>query len=177
MKQQIIILCGPDMTGKTQIAKELSKITNVPYFKASSEHHAFLKDPEKFIKDIRYADPRLVDFVKQTGASVIFDRGFPCEWVYSKAFNRETDLDAIKRIDDAYAVLDTRVIVCMRKNGFDGIVDDIDPKRLNSKKLQEIQEIYYRYAVFHMLCKSMFLYVDDENLQRECDEVLKFLET
>ena len=73
-KQKIVIVCGPDMTGKTQIAKELAARLNVSYFKAASEHHAFMNDPDKFVKDIRYADPRLVDFIAQTHASVVMNR-------------------------------------------------------------------------------------------------------
>jgi adenylate kinase family enzyme len=174
-KQRVVIVVGPDMTGKTQIAKELAKRLQVPYFKASSEHHAFMNEPDKFVKDIRYADPRLVDFIAQTSASVVMDRGFPCEWTYATMFGRETDYEAIARIDQAYNDMGANVIFCFRMNGFAGIEDDLDPTRLTSEKLDEIQEMYKKYALNHIRCRRLLLYVDDENLDREVTDVLKFL--
>lgn len=41
MTQQIIMICGADMTGKTQIAKELSRRLKIPYFKAKTESTAY----------------------------------------------------------------------------------------------------------------------------------------
>ena len=175
-KQRIVIVVGPDMTGKTQIAKELARRLQIPYFKASSEHHAFLNEPDKFIKDIRYADPRLVDFIAQTKASVVMDRGFPCESVYARALGRDTDEKAIERVDRAYHELGANVVFCFRKNGFNGIVDDIDPERLTSEKLEQIQEFYKIYANLFITCRFMFLYVDDEDLDREVTDIMKFLE-
>jgi thymidylate kinase len=174
-KQRVVIVVGPDMTGKTQIAKELASRLQVPYFKASSEHHAFMNEPDKFVKDIRYADPRLIDFIAQTGASVVMDRGFPCEFVYATAFGRETDYEAIHRIDLAYRAIDANVIICLRKNGFAGITDDLDPTRLTSEKLEQIQELYRAYANCHIVCRFLFLYVDDEDLDREVKDILSFL--
>lgn len=173
-KQQVFIIVGADMVGKTQIAKELANRLGIPYFKASSEHHAFMNDPSKFVNDIRYADPRLVDFIKQSGASVVMDRGFPCEFVYAQTLGRTTDLKAIDKINEAYAALNAKVIVCVRKNGFKGIQDDLDPKRLTSEMLQKLQDEYHNYATYYLKCRSMILAVDDENLDREVQEIMEF---
>jgi len=61
-KQQIVVLCGPDHTGKTNIARELSKVIDVPYFKSSNEHATYLQNKDLFINQLRYADMRMVDF-------------------------------------------------------------------------------------------------------------------
>ena len=66
MDQKIIIFCGADMTGKTEISRALSKKLNIPYFKASTEKNNFKKSPEFFINEMRYADPRMTDMLKQT---------------------------------------------------------------------------------------------------------------
>lgn len=174
LRQTVVIVCGPDMTGKTEIARELSRRLGVAYFKASSEHHAFLNDPGKFINDIRYADPRLVDFVKQTGVSVVFDRGFPCEYAYATVLGRNTDLQAIQRIDEGYSSLDARVILCCRLEGYDGIFDDLDPERINPQTLQTLHDAYVEY-VKTIKCKHLILAVDDENLDREISDILNFL--
>ena len=174
-RQQIVIMVGPDRSGKTQIAKELGWRLDIPCYKASSEHSVFLGDQKQFINDIRYADPRLVDFIKQTNASVVMDRGFPCERVYSHVFQRSTDLEAIRQIDESYASLGAVVVVCLRKNGYEGIVDDLDPDRIDSAMLQKIHNAYVEYVAGFMKCKYMFLYVDDEDLDREVNEIIEFL--
>ncbi len=169
---QVLFVCGPDMTGKTQIAKELSRLTHIPYFKASSEHKAFLGDQKSFIDEIRHADPRMVDFIEQTEMSVIFDRGFPCEGVYSLFFKRPTDAAALRYLDEAYAKLRARVLICTRRS-FTGVVDDLNPK-LGKDALEEISRLYQLFATYSR-CRTYTLYVDDEDLERETNEALSFM--
>lgn len=173
MNQQIIVLCGPDMTGKTQIAKELSRRLGVSYFKASSEHQTYLKEKDAFRQQLRYADPRTIDILRQTGLSLVMDRGFPCEFSYSLALKRETDFAMLRVVDSEYALLGTRVIICHRTS-YDNIVDDIDPT-LNSNKLQEIHNAYKMFARWTQ-CRTMMLPVDDENLDREVNDVVSWLQ-
>lgn len=172
-EQQIILIVGPDRCGKSNIAQALSERINVKVFKASSEHHAFLNDQTKFINDLRIADPRVCDFVFQTRVSVIFDRGFPCERVYSEFFNRETDLTVLRKLDEQYARMNAKIIFCTRKS-FEGIVDDLDSK-LDSNALQMISELYKAFLLTSK-CSSLTLFVDDENLDREVTEIIRFLE-
>ena len=106
-KQHVIMFIGVDMCGKTNIAQELSRLTGIPYFKASEERLTFLTNQDKFLMDTRYADPRIADFLLQTGHNVIFDRGYPCEWVYSKFFERKTDEDVLKHIDSIHSTIGT----------------------------------------------------------------------
>lgn len=74
-EQRIIIMIGPDRCGKTEIAKRLAFLQGLPYFKASSEHETYLSKQGQFVQQLKHADPRMVDFLSQTGHSVIFDRG------------------------------------------------------------------------------------------------------
>lgn len=169
---QVLFVCGPDRCGKTQIARELSRLTRIPYFKASSEHKAFLGDQRAFIDEIRHADPRMVDFIEQTGMSVIFDRGFPCEGVYSLFFKRPTDAAALRHLDEAYAKLGARVLICTRRS-FAGVVDDLNPK-LGKDALEEISRLYQLFATYSR-CQTHTMYVDDEDLERETNEALTFM--
>lgn len=172
MKQQIVVLCGPDMCGKTEISHALSGVTGIPKFKASSEHDSFLNKQDRFINQLRYADTRMVDFLAQTGHSVIFDRAFPCEYAYSRYFKRVTDLEMLQRVDEAFGALGTKVIMCYRSS-YDGIVDDLNPD-LKSRALKQIEDQYRAYATVSS-CDFMFLNVDDEDITREIADILVFL--
>lgn len=167
--QKIIFVCGPDMCGKTQIAKEFSRRTGIPYFKASSEHASFLKGPDRFINQLKYADPRVLDLLKQTGHSVVFDRGFPCELVYATALGRDSDMPTLTELDEGYAELGAHIIVCFRSS-YKGIVDDLDP-RIDETRLSELSALYMKFSRWSK-CNVHLLNVDDEDLNREVNEVM-----
>jgi len=174
--QRIIMFCGADMCGKTQIAKELSRRIGVPYFKATSEHDTYLSSKlprgEAFIQQLRHADPRLFDVLRQTGYSLVFDRAYPCEWVYSKVMHRETDHEMLDHMDEMWASLGTVIVICYRSS-YAGIVDDLDSK-INADVLQELTDTYFDFAKLTR-CKVLNLNVDDEDLNREINEILEFI--
>lgn len=176
-KQLILFFVGPDMCGKTQIAQEVAKVTGVPYFKATSEHTSFLSSRvsknDQFLNQLRFADPRVYDLLRQTKHSVVFDRGFPCEYVYSRVLGRETDMVMIKHMDEAWASLDARIIFCHRSK-YDGIVDDLDPT-INASALNELHVTYLDFLEFTK-CKVLELNVDDEDLKREVTDILAYLQ-
>ena len=169
----IVFLVGADRCGKTQIGHELSRRLGLPYYKAATEHAGFLKNQDRFINDIRYSCPARLDLLKQVGTGIVYDRGFPCEWVYSQFYNRKTDEEAIRYLDDEYAKLGASIILCTRSS-FEGIVDDLDD-RLNGESLQEISNLYETFLKSSK-CKTLKLIVDDEDLQREISDILNFLE-
>lgn len=172
-KEQLVLLCGgPDRCGKTNILRELERRLGVPYFKASGEHENFLSSQSKFVNELRYADPRVHDLLHQTGMSVLVDRAFMCEWVYSQFFNRETDMSMLRVMDAKYAKLGAKVLICTRKS-FHGIKDDLDPN-LDEHALQKISDLYADFVKWTK-CKTYVLYVDDEDLEREVSEVIEFL--
>jgi hypothetical protein len=165
-------MVGADMSGKTQIAKELSRQTGIPYYKASSEHKTFLKQEGDFVNQLRYGDPKFVDVIRQLNASIIMDRAWPCEWVYAPLLGRETDWNALEAVDEMFASLGSKVIICERSS-YANITDDLDPK-LNSTRLEQIAS---RYQLFKMwtLCDSYTLNVDSEDLENQISELRKFL--
>lgn len=171
-RNMITILEGADMTGKSQIARELAKMLKLPCFKASTEKETFLSNQERFINDLKYADTRMVDFLKQTQHGCVFDRAYPSEWVYSQYFNRPTDWEALTYVDREFASLDAHIVICKRKS-YDGIVDNLNPK-LKGKELVKLASLYERFALWTN-CKVYKLYVDDEDLNREVKEVMKWL--
>lgn len=177
-KQTILIVIGPDMVGKTNIVKELSRITRIPSFKATSECTSFLSSrvarDDQFLNQLRFADPRVVDLLRQTSHSVIFDRGFPCEYAYSKVFDRETDMTTLKHLDEAYAALGAVIIFCQRSS-YVGIKDDLDPT-IEEHTLLDLHNAYEEFAQWTR-CHLLRLNVDDENLDREVRDVVNFIQT
>lgn len=204
MKQRVIVLCGPDRCGKTEIASALSQRLQIPVYKSTLEHHTMNYEkassehfsstaswfthsyPEsghkfsrpflmmsKFVDQLQLADPRIADVIHQTKASIIFDRSWPCEWVYSKVFDRETSIDTIKFLEMMYASMDVRVIICVRST-YEGKADDLDD-RIDSKTLQKIHDTYMEFASWTR-CKHFILNVDDEDLNREVNDIMAFLE-
>jgi hypothetical protein len=176
-QQRAIMVVGPDMCGKSQIVAELSRITGIPSFKATSEHDSFLSSRttrrEAFLNQLRYADPRVFDVLKQTGYSIIFDRAYPCERVYSEVLGRTTDHLMLDHMDEMWASIDARIVLCHRSS-YAGIVDDLDPN-LDHHVLNELHDAYFEFAKTTK-CKVLKLNVDDENLDREVSEILRFLE-
>jgi hypothetical protein len=163
---------GPDRCGKSNIIAELSLRLHIPVFKASNEHENFLSRQDRFINELRYADPRMHDLLHQTGLSVLVDRAYPCEWVYSQFFKRETDWLMLRTMDEKYAKLGTKIVICTRKS-FAGIKDDLNPK-LDEVALQKLSDLYADFVKWTK-CKTYTLYVDDENLDREVNEIIAFL--
>jgi hypothetical protein len=171
------MVVGPDMTGKTQIAKELSKRTGIPYFKASSERTTYLETkvtrPELFLNQLLYADPRAFDLAKQVGFSMVMDRAYPCEAVYSQVMERKTDMDAIHVMDGLWASLGAKIVICYRSS-YEGIVDDIDEK-ITAPVLKRLTEAYFAFSDWTR-CDVLRLNVDDEDLNREVEEICLWLD-
>lgn len=164
---------GPDRTGKTNIARATAAALSVPYFKASSERDTFRSDRSRFINQLRYADMRVADFITQTGVSVIFDRGYPCEFVYSAMTGRETDHEILRAEDDSYAAIGAVIVLCRRET-YAGLADDID-ESIDSEKLAELDALYAAFARDFTKCSTLTLYVDDEDLERQVSDVKEFI--
>ena len=164
---------GPDMTGKSNIAAELSKRINVPVFKNSGEWKTQLGSEDYFLNLLRFGGPFLMDFMKQTNIDVILDRFYPCELVYSQAFNRSTDMNAISWMDNEFFTAGGKFVICLKKS-YAGLVDDVFPDQLPTEKLMQLDELYKDFYNFTQ-CESMILYTDDLNLDRQVSDILSFL--
>lgn len=172
-KQQIIVLCGPDRCGKSTIVKRLSERLQIPSFKPKTDKDNF-KHPERFLGQLKYFYTGIVDYLEQTGQSVILDRSWPDEYVYSQVKKRETHMGTLGLVDEAFAALRARIIVCKRSD-YKGWADDNDPE-LDERKLQEISDKFvYDFTQWTACKKIMILNVDDENLDREVTDIEKWL--
>lgn len=179
-KQKIFCIEGGDKIGKTSLIKELSKYLNIPSYKAKNEQLDFVSSQDKFLQHLYWSDTRQLDLLEQVGFSIIFDRAFPSEWVYSRFYNRKTDDVQLFKNDERYAALNTKIVFCYR-NSYIGLQDDLDPK-LNSENLQKIHNLYEQFLQFTKcevikLCLDPTLsngYFDTCKKTQELLELLKY---
>lgn len=169
----MIAFIGPDMTGKSNIAAELSNQTNIPVFKNTGEWKTQLDSPDYFLNLLRYGGPFLMDFMRQTSTSVILDRFYPCELVYSQAFDRETDMNAVSWMDTNFAEANGKFIICLRKD-YSGLVDDQYPDQLPPSMLKRLDSLY-RSFFDTTACECLILETDDMNLNNQLEKIKIFL--
>ena len=137
----IVILDGPDMTGKSEIGRELAHRADAIYFKNDIERQMFGSSEEYFLGAIRYGLPHILSLLRQSEFGLVLDRSYPSEWVYSRAFNRPTDEDAIRLCDAQFAELGGHVVITRRKS-YEGIVDDTHPHLVNTEMLKKLDGLY-----------------------------------
>ena len=170
-RQHVIIFDGPDMCGKTEMATELSSLIKVPYFKNESEWKFFEKDPPYFKNALSYGDTFFYSYLQQTGASVILDRSYPSEWVYSKAFLRVTNKEALGAVDELASCLHAKIIIPYRTS-YDGLEDQFSS--ITPERMYEIEGLYRKFAEWTS-CDVLLLNVDSEDLDSEIFQILKFI--
>jgi hypothetical protein len=143
-----LLVVGPDRVGKTTLVKHMADITGMPSFKCPSEKQIF-KDGGRSSLVFDYT---LTHFLEQTRHHFISDRAYPCEWVYSKVFKRDTDHQLLNLIDEAHARLGTIVI-----NVASSIApleeDDLVPA-------EKYWDVMFGYQDFRMWTRCQVLTVD-----------------
>jgi thymidylate kinase len=170
--QKVVIFGGPDRCGKTTIAKELSKVIDVPYFKPTNQRHFAMNDPNVFELQTRWGETKLIDFLNQTGHSAILDRSFVCDYAYSKVLGRNTAWAVIDALDEAYAEIDALLVLTLRKS-YAGRADD-EWKVIDEEKLKRLDEAYRHYAMATKM-RYLILETDDEDLTTQIRDIMVYL--
>lgn len=169
----LIVLEGPDQCAKTEIGTELANRLKIGYFKNTSEWTADLRSPDYFKNLLEYGATFLTDFLSQSKCSVVLDRFYPSELVYSRIFNRETNTSALEYCDKKFAESGGVIVLCRRKS-YNGITDDLH-SFIDSTALEKLDKEYDRFKSWTK-CKVIEIFVDDHNLDRQCSEIIKKLE-
>lgn len=166
--QKIYIFDSPDGTGKTEISKELSRRIGIPYFKMTTEHENWRNGT--FKEALRFDQTYIAEFLRQTHHSVIIDRAYPAEWVYSKVFNRETDDVVLERVDRIFSDLGAFIVIPVRDDYSNSREDEVVPR----EKLQEIHDTYKMFAEWTK-CHVIELNVDklQNDLNAEMDSIFQ----
>ncbi len=146
-----VIVVGPDRVGKTTIVSHLSKMLAIPSFKFPSEKEIFKTDGRSSLT----FDYGLTHFLSQTGYRFVSDRGHPCEFAFSRCFNRPTDRDLLRRIDTAHAKLGTIVLYVSTENP-PIEEDDLVPKSL----FDSVKQSYDRFGDWTS-CRFVPVMTDD----------------
>jgi thymidylate kinase len=172
-KQQVVIFDGADRCGKTEMSRALASRLEIPYFKNTAEWDAFSSSPDYFANAMKYGDDFFYRFLRDTGISCVLDRSYPSEWVYSKVYRRKTFNDALSNIDSVAASFGTKIVIPYRSSyaGLKDHVHDID-----EVALQRLHDTYFEFSKWTK-CEVLELCVDDENLDREIEDILNFMET
>ena len=166
--QKILFFEGVDKTGKSNIAKCLSEIISAPYFKNTTEKLFFT---DKTITKYRWLDQLyLYEFLKQTGYSVIIDRGFISDLVYTRIFrkkNKET-IEKLIIVDKLFASIGAKIIYCYKtKNTFVDDVIDID-------KYSSLSNEYDRFLKLSF-CEILKLDTTDMNIDSQINKITEFV--
>lgn len=142
----------------------------ITYFKNTDEHKYFLKDPSYFVNAVRYVDTYFTSYLETSGASVILDRAYPSEWVYSHVLGRGTDMEILHELDQRHAALGTVIIIPYRSS----YVNQTDDYQAVNDNILRIHDRYLEFATWTR-CKCLMLNVDDENLRREIQDITRFI--
>ncbi len=164
---------GPDMCGKSEIAKELAVRLKHSYYKNSGEWDADLRSTEYFKNLLIYGGTLMTDLLCQVKPDVVLDRYYPSEFAYSSVFGRETRVDLLKKIDDRFAAAGGRHVICRRKS-YANMRDDLH-KYVDSSYLEKLDTAYQSFTEWTS-CPTFTLWVDDEDLVREMKDVLSWLQ-
>lgn len=164
----IIIFVGPDRCGKTTIAKSLSNLLKIPYFKNHTQKDFFNKDIDSLQKI--YIEGNLqIQFFEQCKYSVVKDRDFPCEYAYSKTYGRKSDDKFIFSLDERYSKLDTLIIYCYKMKYKEYKDEFVDIEKIETLKK------YYNEFLDQSKCKVIKMTTDDEYLPAQLDLIISVM--
>lgn len=125
--QTIYMLEGPDGAGKSTLGDALSNITNIPYYKPSVKKFEDRRETRLITAN---GGDTLANYLLQTGNSVIFDRNYPSEWVYSRVFGVMADEVAIFDLDNKYADM-RAIIIYVDRFSYEGVyLPDISQQQI-----------------------------------------------
>ena len=169
MGQVVLLVEGADGTGKSSIAENVSRLSAVPVFKNSDEHRYFLTDPTYFKHAAQYVDTYLFKFLRTTGQSIILDRAWPSEWVYSQVLGRETDPATLKWLDEYCAEMGVKIFLPYRTS-----YDHLEDYDIIKAKIHEIDRCYEHFQKWTK-CQTLRLCTDAMDLSGDSLKVLEFM--
>jgi hypothetical protein len=168
-KQVVCVFDSTDNTGKTPISTEVSRVTGIPRFKNVDEHCHFLNNPDYFKFALKHVDTYFFKYLKESGASVILDRAWPSEWVYSKVMGRETDEQTLDWIDRFAASIGTKIVMPYRTS-----YDNVEDYDVIKEKIWEIDRTYTEFAKWTR-CEVLRFNVDARDTRSYVNQVVDFL--
>ena len=136
-KRHRLIFEGPDRCGKSNISSALSELIDVPAYKSGREHSLF-NVPNAQYNVLKWAVYEQIKMIEICDASIIFDRFFPSEFVYSRVYNRPSDDELVFEYDGWWDRLDGKIIFCEKQCAGLNWDDEI----ISKNRYDEIKENY-----------------------------------
>ena len=158
----IIVFEGHDMTGKTNIAHELTKqdfMSKYKIFKSKAEHGRWW-DP---CVSSLYSWSAFLGVIELYKLDIIFDRFFPSEYAYGNAFNRNISENMIFKFDKQCADYGCVIIYCYKD---EASYQEDDEKITPMDKYNDIKK-YYEEFFAKTKCKVIRLNTSSENLSEQ----------
>ena len=168
MPKTLLIIEGPDNCGKTNIASLLSNILKIPVYKSGREVDAFNEIDAQY-NILKWGVYEQLKMIETYGGGIIFDRFFPSEFVYSRVYNRKSDIELIKKYDKELNKLGGKIIF-LDKEVMDG-EDDL----IKEEKYQKIREQYEIYKNEITSCSHITIDTSDRNTQKQLSKLLPFI--
>lgn len=109
-KQTIIILEGPDRTGKSFLGKIFHSIFDIPYYRGERSPASREELKTRAFEVAKIEMQQMHDILKQTGVSIVIDRWHLSELVYGKVYGRQFDENFIWDMDEKLADLGAVVV-------------------------------------------------------------------
>jgi thymidylate kinase len=153
-KQRVILMEGADGVGKTEIGRYLANLYGIPYFRMPSQHENWRKG--QFKTALEFDQTYLAEFLMQTNHSVVVDRAWPSEWVYSQVYARDTNWELLEALDSLWMSMEAWIIIPLRRSFERAREDEVVTK----SKLPLIQQKYLEFAEWTE-CNVITFYVDD----------------
>ena len=166
---KLILMCGVDNCGKTEIATALAKrLPDYQYFKVKQERIHIEKIAPEILKQAHLLQLNFFyEFARQAEFNVIMDRFYPSEFVYGSLF-RKIDEEKIWEFDKLFAELGTKIIILQKQN------DKLEDELWTKEQLIAIKAKYQEFAA-KTKCQVLVLDTDSEDLEYELFEISKFL--
>ena len=161
-----IIFAGPDNSGKTSIAKELSSAIGVPYFKDDN-----YKEQNFGSWNYSYLTCKMeLDFIRQTKIDIILDRFIaPCEYAYGNVLRFPVSFDRLKYFDDKLSEMGFVIIYCFKTD-----YGDFKDEKIQLHQIEKIHEKYLEY-LYQTKCKYLMLDTTDEDLDSQLTLIKTFI--
>lgn len=165
----IILFEGPDNSGKSTIAKHLSELSGIPYYKNPRERALKANGEIGFVT--RYAGVWFADFIQQIPVACILDRHYVSEWAYTLVEQRYREEEILRDIDMLFEKAGAFIIICTKAN-YDGYTDELTPNH----HLSPLAEVYKQFADWSLNQRILYLDTTDQNLDDQCETIRKFIQ-
>ena len=153
----IIIFEGHDMTGKSNIAKQLAKELDIKIFKNKRDKSRWWDSNI----DTIYAGDIIVQMLEQLKINLILDRFHGSEYAYARAFNRPYCENNIWVLDKRLAKINTIIIYCYKTKKY---YKKDDHDITNIKYYNKIKKEYVNFLK-HSECRILKICTNNENLK------------